>query len=664
MSFSCGHLPVGSAPNMSCAIATLTSSGQVGVYYPSTLDLQWKEVVSVSSLLKRHVAANSWSHVTAAIEAHNATDLLFTVPLPRFPQQQKNKASINAAFDAKRQKLSASFVDKVELQSVTTLAWSTATYDPTTGASMSYVALCGKRLSTVWRYEHNYAGTDGLFTSRLDESPVATAVTGVYGWPTCSAWMLMETDAIVVGTSSGNVLMMRLTRQEGSGGRMALEVERVLRTPQLQPVYALHYSLSRVCVAAGNTITVWPIGGDEGAPLTWQAHSHNISCLDVDHCDDHVLFSSSSDGCVKCWDVRTGDAIPIDYLPANNYPIYGMALSPNSVQLAVGYVCPPAAKPSRITQADTTYARLSSGLEFFAAPNARNATLLANSLEAHSSIDSLGDILSYCHAELSTFHAKRAEDGGSVWSAADAKASNDDNDLGQPLYHSFCSILEAKYTDQCQAAALSSDPPPPPMYLQVAYQVVVNMPGTSSAKEADAARLQQRIMAYWCDSVLRCRASTTVHQSRRHTGKAALSTLLMADFLGLVSISPANPHLAALVTSVYATYGTAGDKKRSVAEARPEDLPVRETCGLCAAPVPLTARVLEPVCDNGHALERCFRTLVVIDSAAAVLWKCMVCEAFATGRDKDDNDDDGNGQPQLPVLVCRLCGSYCQRIEY
>ncbi|RHZ11621.1 hypothetical protein DYB37_013624, partial [Aphanomyces astaci] len=118
--------------------------------------------------------------------------------------------------DAKRQKLSASFVDKVELQSVTTLAWPTATYDPTTGASMSYVALCGKRLSTVWRYEHNYAGTDGLFTSRLDESPVATAVTGVYGWPTCSAWMLMETDAIVVGTSSGNVLMMRLTRQEAA----------------------------------------------------------------------------------------------------------------------------------------------------------------------------------------------------------------------------------------------------------------------------------------------------------------------------------------------------------------------------------------------------------------------------------------------------------------
>ncbi|RHY50887.1 hypothetical protein DYB30_010633 [Aphanomyces astaci] len=254
----------GSAPNMSCAIATLTSSGQVGVYYPSTLDLQWKEVVSVSSLLKRHVAANSWSHVTAAIEAHNATDLLFTVPLPRFPQQQKNKASINAAFDAKRQKLSASFVDKVELQSVTMLAWPTATYDPMTGASMSYVALCGKRLSTVWRYEHNYAGTDGLFTSRLDESPVATAVTGVYGWPTCIAWMLMETDAIVVGSSSGNVLMMRLTRQEGSGGRMALEVERVLRTPQLQPVYVLHYSLSRVCVAAGNTITVWPIGEDEG----------------------------------------------------------------------------------------------------------------------------------------------------------------------------------------------------------------------------------------------------------------------------------------------------------------------------------------------------------------------------------------------------------------
>ncbi|RHY39403.1 hypothetical protein DYB26_014357 [Aphanomyces astaci] len=179
-------------------------------------------------------------------------------------QAAKEQSQYHPAFDAKRQKLSASFVDKVELQSVTMLAWPTATYDPTTGASMSYVALCGKRLSTVWRYEHNYAGTDGLFTSRLDESPVATAVTGVYGWPTCIAWMLMETDAIVVGSSSGNVLMMRLTRQEGSGGRMALEVERVLRTPQLQPVYVLHYSLSRVCVAAGNTITVWPIGEDEG----------------------------------------------------------------------------------------------------------------------------------------------------------------------------------------------------------------------------------------------------------------------------------------------------------------------------------------------------------------------------------------------------------------
>ncbi|RHY30762.1 hypothetical protein DYB32_004043 [Aphanomyces invadans] len=622
--------PRGSAPNMSCAIATLTSNGQVGVNYPSALDLQWKEVVSVSKHLKRHVAANDWSSTDATTTA----DLLFAVPLPRFPVQYRSKASVGRASDAKRQKVSAAFVEASDLVSVTSLAWSTATHDASSGRNVSYLVLCGKVLTTVWRFVHDMRSSD---VSRLEDAPISTGVTRQYGWPTCCTWMHMETNAFAMGTSSGNVLLMRLTvHSKGGGATMA--VERVMKTPQMQPVYAVQYSLTSVCVGGGSSITVWPVGNDDDAadPRTWVAHAKNISSLELNHCDDgHMLFSSSSDG--------YNGVLP-SYLPVNNYPIYGLALSPNAVQLAVGYVCPPAAKPSRITQADTTYARLSSGLECFAAPNARNATLLANSLESHSSIESLGDILSYCHANLTSFNAKMAE--ARAW-IADEKADAI-NDV-VPLHEEFCAILESKFNDQCTAA---EDPDHiSPMYLQVAYQVVSNMPTPN--QHANVARLQKKIMAFWCDYMLR---AATKQFSGQRTRQTSLPFLLMADFLSLVA-SPLSVEHLALLNATYMAYGTPADKTRDLT-ANPTP-PVRETCSLCSAPIPLTENVLEPVCDNGHALERCSRTLRVIDSVAA-MWKCTVCEAFAHG----DEHDEGADNESAPVLVCRLCGSYCQRVEY
>ncbi|KAF0719913.1 Aste57867_710 [Aphanomyces stellatus] len=596
--------PRGSAPNSSCAIVTLTSNGHIGLHYASALDLNWKEMAVFSNALKEFVSASDWSHLQSPAGAFNA-DLQFAVPLPPFPHQQRSKLSD----ETKRRRLteSATFVQTSDLLSVTSVAWSVACATDT--ETHSLLAFCGRRITTVWRYVHG-----GAVIRPLEH--VAAAHTGPYGWPTCSAWMHMETSALAVGTSMGNVVLLALKATE-------LSIERVIRTPHLQPVYSVQYTLHDIAVAAGNHIAVWQTAdGATEAARTWVAHESNVTALELNHFDD-TLFSASTDGCVKCWNKASGALIPLDYLPKHNYPIFGLSLSPNSVQLACGYVCPPAAKPSRITQADTTYARLSSGLECFAAPNARSAQLLAASVESQSSLDSLGDILSYCHAENAAFLTKQSEMRVLHVTAPTVHSA--------PLFSDFCSILEAKYTELNSQTQWSL-----PLFLQVAYQVWTNMPVSDDG--GARTRLRQLIMCYWCETTLESNADPT-------------SLLLMADFLWLIGSTkcPMTTLSSNLVKTVYKKHGTNADMERF--KSGQGTLPVRETCGMCTAEVPITKTVMEPVCGNGHALERCFVTLRIIDSAT-VVWKCMVCEAFAHFNDEDVE------------MVCRLCGSFCQKIEY
>ncbi|CAK4429993.1 unnamed protein product [Aphanomyces euteiches] len=595
--------PRGSAPRSSCAILTLTSNSHIVLYHPSVLDFNWKEVAVLSKSLKKYVSGNDWSHLEAS------QDPFFATP----PSLKKQKTQDDQACSPQ----SVTFVNQSDLISVTSVAWSSASYDVDTSTTSSLLAFCGRTITTVWRYHHD--------NHRMEEDPIAMAHTGPHGWPTCSTWMHMETSDLALGTSSGNVLLLSLQGSE-------LSIQRVLTTPHFQPVYSLQYTLHDISVASGTHISIWNTSSEEldKEPRFWQAHNSNITCLELNHMDD-TIFSSSTDGCVKCWN-KSGVEVTMKNLPRNNYPIFGLSMSPNCIQLAVGYVCPPAAKPSRITQADTTYARLSSGLECFAAPNAQNAKSLAVSVESQSSLDSIGDILAYCHLENSAFQAKQSEM---------SLLHVDPLPESKPLYAEFCAILESKY-----AALQSQEQWNMPLYLQVAYQVCTNVAASSNFEILS--RLRQLIICYWCENTLEQILDQDNHKD------TALSALLMADYLLLsASTNPTKWRLTKLserlVEHAYQKFGNSEDMARL--KSNQQLPPAREQCGLCSSPVPLTDKIMEPTCKNGHALERCFMTLRVID-AAGVVWKCMVCEALA------------NVTANTNQLVCRLCGCFCQKIEY
>ncbi|OQR95080.1 hypothetical protein ACHHYP_00448 [Achlya hypogyna] len=587
--------PRGSAPNASCALLALTAANRILLYVPNALHLNWPCTAVLSDTLAVYLESIMDDY------APLPPDPFVPLPLPRAPKRPRHEKS---------------YAEDCDFMATMCVAWS----------DKSLLAFCGRRLTTLWQF-------DAASPTFIGPSPVATVDTGVHGWPTVAAWTA-DSSALVIGTSLGRVLLVTVDGH----------LERVWRVPGAQPVVSVTAPTALVVAAFGRSLGVWDLDdASDAQPRTWTAHDGAVAVVASGRIDQ-TIYSGASDGALKAW-TPTGTAVAVSNLPTKGYPIFGLCLSPNDVLVTATYLLPPAARPCRTTQADTTYSRVSGGLEHFAAPAATTAPVLAATLEElltrqSTGVDSLFDALALCHFDQGACTAKETE----------LRSLELDSSGVVPLYRPVADALVKAYTELPLESVWA-----PPTLLQAAYQIWSTIPVRPEAPHW----VVHAILCHHAEQHVRTAAKATL------SSEARTSALLMADYLWLVATlgveAPVSfalkPHTAAAVRQLYTKYGTAADVARLDAGAG--DLPVRESCGLCKSGVPLTPNVLEPTCAKGHAVERSFLSFRLLSHA--VVWKCTMCDGFA--------DVDAAASFYLPMgkpdtLHCRVCGSYCQELTY
>ncbi|KDO29189.1 hypothetical protein SPRG_05431 [Saprolegnia parasitica CBS 223.65] len=591
--------PRGSAPNAACALLALTTANRILLHFPSSLNLNWECCAVLSDIVAAHMAKVMPRYGPLP------DDPSILVPLPRAP---------------KRRKAELSYAEQCDFMATTCFAWS----------STSLLAICGRRLTTIWHF-------DLLRSGYLEKTPRVEVDTGVHGWPTSASWS-SDGETLYVATASSHILSIVVA--DGS-------LRRVWTVPRPAPIVSIAVGANHVFAAFGGTLSAWSIAGEnDQVPVVWPAHDGTISVLAV-QARDNTLFSCAIDGAVKAWHPDGSPAVAPN-LPTKGYPVYGLSISPNDAQISCTYIVPPAARPCRTTQADTTYSRVSGGLEHFATPLAKDAPTLAETLRTAlaatpARLDSLFDVLALCYHDLVACTAKEAE----------LRSLHADTTGVRPMYRPVADALASQYTRLDHSDAWAA-----PTLLQAAYQIWSTVP--ASQKECPA----------WVVPVI------LAHAAERHVLTAStaasldpdthVAALLMADYLWHLSTrnpdaAPVSfalkPNTRTALRQLYTAYGTVADIARLDTGAG--ELPVREACELCAGPVPLTASILEPVCAKGHAAERSFLSFRLVSTAS--VWKCTLCGSFANVETAPTFYSAHSG---ADPLHCTVCGSYCHLLAY
>ncbi|OQS02319.1 hypothetical protein THRCLA_05291 [Thraustotheca clavata] len=589
--------PRGTAPNATCALVALTTSNRILLFFPTALNLTWELTAVLSDTLAKYI--------DLVIDTYDSlpADPYMMIPLARA---------------SKRQKKEKSYAEKCDFMATISIAWS----------SSSLLAFCGKRLTTIWQFDQDSQ-------TFLKPEPVAAIDTGVYGWPSSSVWS-KDSSLLFIGTSSGNVLHIGLER-----GKFV--IKQVWSTPGHQSVASVTATSSSVVAASGHTITTFSIS--TGAKVSsWTAHTGSITCVVAKQFED-AIFTSSIDGSIKSWEV-SGQEVSIKHLPSKGYPVYGLSISPNDFQLSCAHLIPPAARPCRTTQADTTYTRVSGGLEHFATAPLSDTTWLTETLskvlnQKSDRISSLYDLLALCYHDAQTRSSKDF----------DPQLFNEDNQDAKPIYLPLVDELCKEYASMTDSNTTWK----PPKQLQVAYQI-----WSCLRPKSCPTWIVKAILCYWAEKGVLAASKVNVSLS------VQTSALLMTDYLWITYHEASGAHVPftlrpatkAAMQTIYSKYGNKADKARL--ESNQGSLPPREFCNLCSAPVVLTSDFLTATCTNNHELERSFMNFKLVTSNE--VWKCLTCEAFA--------DDEGSAstfymsKEDKNIIHCRLCGSYCQQLTY
>ncbi|GLD91827.1 hypothetical protein PINS_up000360 [Pythium insidiosum] len=627
----------------------------------------------------------------------------------------------------------------------------------------SLIAFCGRAVTTIWAFDHPsfdaFDGVDKAHTdssseapqSLLSSSPFAWIDTERYGWVTACTWQQEHREPsrtitemrLAMGTSSGNVLLVSVPVIPRDVHVVELPIERVIAVPHAQPVFSLRLGSrstfsnsprNDLVVASGSRISVWNIKKKRATPLTWRAHSGNVTGLDVDYFGKQV-FSSGVDGCLRLWDGTTGEEIPfvtttaspddenpgailLSPRPRNDtsqakYPMYGVSVSPNSAQLVCLYVVPPAARPNRKSQADVSYSRVSSALEYLPSPYSTRPEIFVSTirqvLQESRDISSLTDVLWFCHqdnANLTSLHQGPSDSSLSslfqMLPGVKAIGQDVNGKSRQPLYLKLCEALEKEYYEP--------DPDDPitasdgaPLSLQASYLLrscITPSESHQTIREDALQKIKRTLYTYWAERCLKeLLASHSQVQNLSDISKTErISALLMADFLSVQQ--PMSESSERLVTTIYNRLGSEDNVSRwseylqnrvSAAASKSEETsvsggthseadststtplppvpPPRQTCYICNEAVPFGE--LEQFCAAGHIQDRCFLSFQVISSMDT--WKCMGCGAAASEIDFSQGRSpfyllESQTKKALKVsnlaIVCRLCGNYCSFLHY
>ncbi|KAL4125514.1 hypothetical protein PRIC2_009097 [Phytophthora ramorum] len=548
-----------------------------------------------------------------------------------------------------------------------------------------------------------------------------------------------ENLGLALGTSEGSVLIATVpvsvtvddTPQE-------LAVDRVIVAPHSQPVFGLcmgnrwTYSNSPtndLIVASGSTISVWDLKKKKQAKpnAKWKAHDGNVTGIDTNFFGDTV-FSAAVDGTIKVWEKTTGKELfssnakpgtssdddataTTSASSGSKYPVFGLAMSPSSAQLACVFIIPPASRPNRKSQADVSYSRVSSALEYIPAPWVKNSEQLVEVvcriLNESQSVSSFMDVVWFCYNDNAAVTSLNGSTDLAIPGllnkirSANRDATDSEVLARQPLYLHLCEELERRYYASASAVASTETGAisPIPLYLQASLLVrnaVTPADHQVAAQKAALAKIRRSLGVYWagrCLSALVARAKKDDKSLRDFLASSSsekMSALVMADFLSVQD--RLTPRSEALVTHVYDQLDSAENvaawiayvksKTTSNTDDQPTEAntvvsatrvpPSRETCFICEKTVPFGE--LEAACKSGHALDRCFLSFRCI--SAMEVWKCMGCGASASEidlssgtspfylLDLEAHDDDGASRASGVKIICRLCGNYCSFSKY
>lgn len=719
--------PRGSAPNASCALLALTASSRVSLHFPPSFHMSWKEAAVFSETLFSFLQSKSFQ-LSEARSTHVGAE-----------ETKSKKRKLDAAQRAARDSISE-YSHQCAMMSTLSMAWSPFMVTKDKQHTTSLLALSGRKVSTIWAYAYPTFVSDAPAQQLLSQAPVAWIDTERHGWVATSTWQQMhrhgtayptqEQLTLVLGTSEGNVLLASVPVLPAApdGQPLPTALDRVIVTPNAQPVFGLclgnrwTYSNSRtndLLVASGSTISVWDAKKKKELKprAKWKAHDGNVTGLATNYFGD-VVFSAAVDGVIKMWEKHSGkelfssDARPessaenaeasAESSDGSKNPIFGLAVSPSSAQLASVFIIPPASRPNRKSQADVSYSRVSCSLEYIPAPWVKDSQqfvdVVCRMLDESQSVDNFIDVVWFCYndnAAVLSLQGSTEFAIPSLLSKINGESSNapSTNVLSrQPVYLNLCDELEKRYGE-----SKSSDAAAVPLFLQAALllrSAITPADHQVAAQTAALAKIRRALGVYWAERCL-----TLLIAEAKKAGKPLggyidgslsekSSALAMADFLSVQY--PLTPRSQEIVTQVYGQLDTAENisewsafiqAKASASGQDEEDSdavvvrvpPPRETCFICEKAVPFGE--LEITCVDGHTLERCFLSFRCI--SAMEVWKCMGCGASAGEIDLSSgtspfyllDTEVPREAPASPTtaemqIMCRLCGSHCSFSKY
>ncbi|KAL4170113.1 hypothetical protein KRP22_011019 [Phytophthora ramorum] len=741
--------PRGSAPSSSCALLTLTASSRLSLHLPPSFHMSWKEVAVFSENLFKFFEANEFRLGPSHDKRFNTPPPSVAMAAPRGDKGGKNKKrKLDPAEGHLAMNSVAEYTHRCAMMSTLTMAWSPFMVTADKQDTTSLIALSGRKVSTIWAYAYP-TFAPGQQQTFLSTAPIAWIDTEKYGWVSTSTWQQMhrygtahatqENLGLALGTSEGSVLIATVpvsvtvddTPQE-------LAVDRVIVAPHSQPVFGLcmgnrwTYSNSPtndLIVASGSTISVWDLKKKKQAKpnAKWKAHDGNVTGIDTNFFGDTV-FSAAVDGTIKVWEKTTGKELfssnakpgtssdddataTTSASSGSKYPVFGLAMSPSSAQLACVFIIPPASRPNRKSQADVSYSRVSSALEYIPAPWVKNSEQLVEVvcriLNESQSVSSFMDVVWFCYNDNAAVTSLNGSTDLAIPGllnkirSANRDATDSEVLARQPLYLHLCEELERRYYASASAVASTETGAisPVPLYLQASLLVrnaVTPADHQVAAQKAALAKIRRSLGVYWagrCLSALVARAKKDDKSLRDFLASSSsekMSALVMADFLSVQD--RLTPRSEALVTHVYDQLDSAENvaawiayvksKTTSNTDDQPTEAntvvsatrvpPSRETCFICEKTVPFGE--LEAACKSGHALDRCFLSFRCI--SAMEVWKCMGCGASASEidlssgtspfylLDLEAHDDDGASRASGVKIICRLCGNYCSFSKY
>ncbi|CAI5715409.1 unnamed protein product [Hyaloperonospora brassicae] len=748
--------PRGSAPNSSCALLALTAASRVTLHFPSSFHMDWKQVAVFSETLFDFLEHKGF-RLGPSHDLDNRDRLPLRVATrngfggDQATKRQHKKSKVDPKIGLAARHSVAEYAHKCAMVSTLTMAWSPFMLTMDTHEPVSLIALSGRKVSTIWVYKYPSFVADEEVPVFLSSTPIAWIDTEKYGWVSTSTWQQMHRygtgyttsrdRGLALGTSEGSVLIASVpvraaTTNDGLPQKLA--VDRVIVAPHSHPVYGLcmgsrwTYSNSRtndLVVASGSTISVWDLKKKKQAQpnVMWKAHDGNVTGIDINYFGDTV-FTASVDGTIKAWEKSTGnvryssDATSTDSAVTNpsdsatttasststtKYPVFGLAMSPSSAQLACVFIIPPASRPNRKSQADVSYSRVSSSLEYIPSPLLKSSDYFVDAmcriLSESQSMGSFMDVVWLCYNENATLMSLNGTTDLVIPSmlnktnSANGEASESKMLARQPMYLHLCEELEKRYYESVQDmnSAKCDATLPVPLFLQASLLLrtaITPADHQVAAQEIVLARLRRTLGVYWAErcltSVLEAskKASMALRDYLASSVTMKYSVLAMADFLSVQN--PLTHRIEALVTHAYDqldptvnarwiayvqaktdSENRTGDSDNVAAVYTP---PPRETCFICEQSVPFGE--LEIVCESGHTLERCFLSFRCI--AAMEVWKCMGCGASAAEIDLSSgtppfylfNYEQANDAKltaaATPTILCRLCGSYCSLSKY